>query len=347
MPPRRPPRDTPAALPEITELAWAIDERALDADELGASRRRAEEDGPVERDTWTRELPLDTPPAGLGSDFVNDITQMYLNEIGQHQLLAPDEELRQARAMKTGDFNARQLLIEHNLRLVVSVAKHYTNRGLALPDLIEEGNLGLIHALEKFDPERGFRFSTYATWWIRQAVERAIMSQSRTIRLPTHVVRDLNVVLRGLRHLEMHGLPEGREATPEDVAHLVGKPVAEVRRVLGYNERITSLDAPLDRLSGVSLSDGLADENAPAPELVLHNTEIEVLVRQWLGELDPRQRTVIERRYGLNGCEVVTLETLARELRVTRERVRQIQVEAVERLRVLLKRGGLDRDALL
>src|SRR6185436_19111022 len=165
---------------------------------------------------------------------------------------------------------ARQRLIEHNLRLVVSIAKHYTNRGLALPDLIEEGNLGLIHALEKFDAERGFRFTTYATWWIRQAVERAIMNQSRTIRLPAHVVKELNVVLRALRYLEMHGQPDGREASLDDVAHLLDKPVEQVRRVLGFNERMSSLDAPHDPDAGVTIGDAIADEGALSPELVLH-----------------------------------------------------------------------------
>src|SRR5262249_29295691 len=169
-----------------------------------------------EPDQYTQELPLPEPAPGLGADIVNDVTQMYLNEIGQHVLLTAEEEITLARAMAGGSFEARQRLIEHNLRLVVSIAKHYTNRGLALPDLIEEGNLGLIHALGKFDAERGFRFTTYATWWIRQAVERAIMNQSRTIRLPAHVVKELNVVLRALRHLEMHAQPDGREATLED-----------------------------------------------------------------------------------------------------------------------------------
>ena len=301
----------------------------------------------AEPDRWTDELPLEAPAPGLGADIVNDVTQIYLNEIGQHPLLGAAEERALARAMKGGDFAARQRLIEHNLRLVVSNAKHHTNRGLALPDLIEEGNLGLIHALEKFDAERGFRFTTYATWWIRQAVERAIMSQSRTIRLPAHVVKELNVVLRALRHLETHGLAEGREPTLDDVAHLLGKPVEQVRRVLGYHEHVTSLDAPLDRELGTSVSDSVADEGARVPELVLHDSEIEAWVRPWLDELNDRQRTVIERRYGLGGLDAATLEEVADTLGVTRERVRQIQTEALDKLRARLKGRGLDRDALL
>ena len=301
----------------------------------------------AEPDQYTQELPLPEPAPGLGADIVNDVTQMYLNEIGQHVLLTAEEELALARAMAAGDFSARQRLIEHNLRLVVSIAKHYTNRGLALPDLIEEGNLGLIHALGKFDAERGFRFTTYATWWIRQAVERAIMNQSRTIRLPAHVVKELNVVLRALRYLEMHAQPEGREATLEDVAHLIDRPIEKVRSVLKFNERMTSLDAPVDRNAGMSIGEGLADENAIAPELILHNAAIEGWVRQWLEELNERQRTVIERRYGLNGRDVATLEDLAGQIGVTRERVRQIQAEALDKLRDRLKRKGLDREALL
>ena len=334
--------DASSTLPGVDPVADARDDGGRD-DEHDAPGGEPE----PERDRWTRELPLTEPAPGLSSDFVNDITQIYFNEIGGHSLLRADEELALARAMAGGDFAARQKLIEHNLRLVVSIAKHYTNRGLALPDLIEEGNLGLIHALEKFDAERGFRFATYATWWIRQAVERAIMSQSRTIRLPAHVVKELNVVLRALRHLEMHGGPHGREASLDDVAHLLGKPIEQVRRVMGYNDHVASLDAPLDRESGMTIGDGLADDGANSPELLLHNTEIEAWVRQWLSELTARQRTVIERRYGLNGCDMATLEELAGEIGVTRERVRQIQSEALDKLRERLKRRGLDRDALL
>jgi RNA polymerase nonessential primary-like sigma factor len=300
-----------------------------------------------EPDTQTQELPLEVPTEGVGADFLNDVTQIYLNEIGQSPLLSPAEELASARATRAGDFEARQKMIQHNLRLVVSIAKHYLNRGLTLADLIEEGNLGLIHSLGKFDPERGFRFTTYATWWIRQSIERAIMNQSRTIRLPAHVVKELNVVLRALRHLETHGMREGREPTLDDAAHLLGKPVAQLRKLLGYNEHVTSLDAPLESEPGLSVGDQLADDDAPTPELVLHNSEIEDWIRQWLGELSDRQRRVIERRYGLNGRDVATLEELARELDVTRERVRQIQAEALDKLRARLRVHGLSRDALL
>ncbi len=300
-----------------------------------------------EPDLFSADLPLPEPPPGLSSDFVTDVTQLYLNDVGQHALLTAEEELRLARRIREGDFAARQAMIERNLRLVVSIARHYTHRGVALPDLIEEGNLGLIHALTKFEPERGFRFSTYATWWIRQAVERAVLNQARMVRVPAHVVRELNLVLRAFRHMETHPPDDGREATLDDVAHLLDKPVAEIRRLLRLQEHVLSLDAPLDRESGRTLADGLADDEARSPELMLHVSEIEAAVGGWLAELTGRQRLVIERRYGLNGCEVVTLDELARELGVTRERVRQVQREALDKLRAKIARRGLTRDSLL
>jgi RNA polymerase nonessential primary-like sigma factor len=304
-------------------------------------------DFPESPDTLSGELPLDAPAAGLSGDFVTDLTQLYLNDIGQHALLQADEELALARAMRRGDFAARQTLIERNLRLVVSIARHYVNRGLALPDLVEEGNLGLIHALTKFDPERGFRFSTYATWWIRQAIERAVMSQSRTIRLPAHVVKEINVVLRAQRHLEMHGGAGEREATLDDVAHLLGKDVAEVERLLRYREQPVSLDAPLDRNSALTVQEGIADEAAVSPELLLHVSGIERNVEEWMAELTERQRRVIERRYGLRGSDVATLDELAAEMGVTRERVRQIQGDALQKLRTRLAHRGLGKDDFL
>ena len=287
------------------------------------------------------------PPESGGDDgFLDDVTQLYLNEIGARSLLSPSEELALARAVRSGDFAARQRMIEANLRLVVSIAKHYQHRGVPLDDLIEEGNLGLIHALEKFDPERGFRFSTYATWWIRQNVERAIMNQSRTIRLPVHVVKELNLVLRALRRLESQETDDPH-VEADAVARLIGRPVEEIRRLLSLNERTISLDAPLDIDPDLSVGDGVAADPAETPDRQVEQAEIVCQVAEWVRALTDKQRSVIERRYGLNGQEVATLETLAVELGVTRERVRQIQVEALAQLRRRLSQQGLPRDAFL
>ena len=286
------------------------------------------------------EVDLATPEL----DLLEDVTQLYLNEIGAKPLLSPEDEVATARRLRAGDFAARQKMIEHNLRLVVKIARHYLHRGIPLLDLVEEGNLGLIHAIEKFDPERGFRFSTYATWWIRQSIERGIMNQSRTIRLPVHVVKEINLVLRAMRHLES---AETRQASVERVAALIDRPVADVRRILQFNERIASLDAPLEFASGSTIGNALADETAASPEALLQFRETGALVGDWLAQLTERQRQVIERRYGLNGTDVATLDALAGELGLTRERVRQIQIEGLDRLRSIIKRGGIARDAVL
>lgn len=272
-----------------------------------------------------------------------DVTQLYLNEIGQTPLLTAVEEAALARRVVQGDFEARQTMIERNLRLVVNIAKHYANRGLTLLDLVEEGNLGLIHALEKFDPERGFRFSTYATWWIRQNIERAIMNQSRTIRLPVHVIKELNIYLRAKRHLETHGVAD---PTSDDIAALTQHPVEDVRRIMQLNERVASLDAPLDIDPTLSLGEAIADDNIHLPDEMLQLEEIEHHVHEWLKQLNDKQRWVIERRFGLNNQEACTLEDLALELDVTRERVRQIQMEALRILRQLLRRRGVSQDQL-
>ncbi len=277
-------------------------------------------------------------------EAAQDVTQIYLNEIGREQLLTPAQERSLAQQVREGDFPARQKMIEHNLRLVVNIAKHYINRGLSLLDLIEEGNLGLMHALEKFEPERGFRFSTYATWWIRQNIERAIMNQSRTIRLPVHVIKELNVYLRAQRHLETHGVPD---AGPEEIAHLTGKTVEEVRRILALNDRVASLDAPLDIDPTLSIGEAIADDRSEQPEDMLQTAEVEHYVQEWLTELSDKHRWVIERRFGLDHQDVATLEDLAEHLGVTRERVRQIQLEALQTLRRILRRKGMSKDGLL
>ncbi|UCV10458.1 RNA polymerase sigma factor RpoS [Dechloromonas denitrificans] len=276
-------------------------------------------------------------------DLLEDVTQLYLNEIGAKPLLTPAEELATARCMRAGDFASRQKMIEHNLRLVVNIAKHYLNRGIPLLDLIEEGNLGLIHALEKFDPERGFRFSTYATWWIRQSIERGIMNQARTIRLPVHVVKEINLVLRAMRHLES---ADRRESTVERVAVLIDKPVEDVRRILALNEHIASLDMPLDIDPEHTMVEIIADDGGSDPASLLQSSEVDTLMAGWLDQLTERQRQVIERRYGLNNADVATLDVIANDLGLTRERVRQIQMEALDRLRKIVKRGNLSSDSL-
>lgn len=283
-------------------------------------------------------------PAVAENEFLSDVTQIYLNEIGANPLLTAEEEGVLTRRVKTGDFEARQTMIERNLRLVVNIAKHYLNRGIPLLDLVEEGNLGLMHALEKFDPERGFRFSTYATWWIRQNIERAIMNQSRTIRLPVHVVKELNQVLRAQRKLAALG---NGEYTLEDVSLETGKSVDEVRGLLALGEHTASLDAPLDIDPNLSIGESLADDQACPVDMTIQSHEVEDLVRDWISKLTEKQRTVIRHRYGIDECEIMTLEELAVQLGLTRERVRQIQLEALGQLRQSIKRRGIPPEVLL
>lgn len=272
-----------------------------------------------------------------------DATQIYLGEIGFSPLLTAEEEVYFARLALKGDQAARKRMIESNLRLVVKIARRYINRGLALLDLIEEGNLGLIRAVEKFDPERGFRFSTYATWWIRQTIERAIMNQTRTIRLPIHVVKELNIYLRAARELSQK---LDHEPTPEEIAAALDKPVEEVRKMLKLNEKITSVDTPVAGASEKQLLDVLADEKELGPELELQDQDIRQHLVIWLQELNPKQREVLARRFGLLGYEPSTLEDVGHEIGLTRERVRQIQVEALRRLREIVTHQGLNIETL-
>ncbi len=272
-----------------------------------------------------------------------DVTQLYLNEIGYSPLLTADEEVYYSRLARKGDEAGRKRMIESNLRLVVKIARRYLNRGLTLLDLVEEGNLGLIRAVEKFDPERGFRFSTYATWWIRQTIERAIMNQTRTIRLPIHVVKELNSYLRAERELsqKLDHMP-----SPEEMARELDRPVAEAKRLCGLKERVASVDVPLAQDSDQVLLDTIADHNALNPSQILQNDDLSDSIDHWLDDLSDKQREVVVRRFGLRGHEAATLEEVGREIGLTRERVRQIQVEALKSLRGMFESNGLSASAL-
>ncbi len=280
---------------------------------------------------------------GEFSEASHDATRLYLNEIGYSPLLTAEEEVYYGRLVRQGDEGARRRMIESNLRLVVKIARKYMNRGLALLDLIEEGNLGLIRAVEKFDPERGFRFSTYATWWIRQTIERALMNQTRTIRLPIHVVKEINAYLRAARKLAQK---LDHEPTADEIAELLERPVSDIQRMLGLNERVGSVDVPLGPESDKPLLDVLADENNPDPADLLQEDEVYVNLETWLAQLNDKQRDVVERRFGLHGHKSSTLEEVGREIGVTRERVRQIQMDALKNLRRILEAEGFSPDAL-
>jgi RNA polymerase nonessential primary-like sigma factor len=296
------------------------------------------EDGIKEK--RAKKLVIEAAPVTSGD---LDATRLYLNEIGFSPLLTAEEEVYFSRKLLKGDEAARKRMIESNLRLVVKIARRYMNRGLALLDLIEEGNLGLIRAVEKFDPERGFRFSTYATWWIRQTIERAIMNQTRTVRLPIHVVKEINIYLRAARKLAQ---TLDREPSPEDVAEMLDQPIDVVKRMLGLNERITSVDSPSPYDSDKTLLDTLPDEHNLDPSRLLQNNDVKEHIDTWLNLLTDKQCAVVERRFGLHGSDVSTLEEIGNELGVTRERVRQIQIEAIKRLRQILQREGHSLDAL-
>ncbi|PCJ24781.1 MAG: RNA polymerase sigma factor RpoS [SAR86 cluster bacterium] len=279
---------------------------------------------------------------GESSDSL-DATRLYLKEIGHSPLLTAEQEVYYSRLVGKGDIASRQRMIESNLRLVVKIARRYLNRGLSLLDLIEEGNLGLIHAVGKFDPERGFRFSTYATWWIRQNIERGLMNQTRTIRLPVHVVKELNGYLRVKRELAQR---TGKDVSESDIAALANSTVENVERLMRLNEKLTSSDAPVSIDSEKTIIDTIAADDHYGPGERFQSFELKKCLNTWLHQLSEKQREIILRRFGLNGFDADTLENVGKEIGLTRERVRQIQIEALKRLKLLIRREGLAADTI-
>ena len=273
-----------------------------------------------------------------------DPVQLYLNEIGSTPLLTAAEEIRVARASLVGDEAARHRMINSNLRLVVMIAKRYTNRGLPLLDLIEEGNLGLMRAVEKFDPERGFRFSTYATWWIRQSIERALMNQGRTIRLPIHIQKDINTIARCTRELRSS---LRREPSTSEIADVLDRDPGEVSKLLKLSEKITSVDNQLSDDTERSLVDTVSSPVENNPLSLVDGEKVEGCLEEWLDDLPDRQREILARRFGLMGYEASTLEAVGEEVGLTRERVRQIQIDALARLKRAALRNGLSEEELL
>jgi RNA polymerase nonessential primary-like sigma factor len=286
--------------------------------------------------------------SGSSYDAINvdasahDAKRLYLSEVGTSVLLTAEEEVAIARRIRQGDAAARRRMIESNLRLVVKLARRYRDRGLPLLDLIEEGNLGLIHAVRKFDPERGFRFSTYATWWIRQTIERAIMNQSRTVRLPIHVIKDINCCLRAARALHQ---VIGHPPAIADIANYLDREAGDVERLLSLHEGISVGSSDGDDEPG--LLDMLSDDADAEPPQCVQHEHVTAIVDAWLSKLDDKQRTVVEQRFGLHGCPRLTLEEIGRKLGVTRERVRQIQLEALNNLKRMMESHGLNGESLL
>jgi len=288
--------------------------------------------------------PARSRSARTGAGESPDATRLYLSEIGFSPLLTAEEEVYFARRARKGDESARKRMIESNLRLVVKIARRYLNRGLPLLDLIEEGNLGLIHAVKKFDPEKGFRFSTYGTWWIRQAIERALMNQTRAIRLPIHVIKEINIYLRTSRRLTNE---LGREPSNEEIASMLDRDPAEVERLLGLNERVVVSGNVASSDGERNMLDMIPGDEGMEPAVQAQSDDVYEVLEHWLEHLTEKQRAVVERRFGLHGHERATLEDVGEQIGVTRERVRQIQLDALARLRSIMESYGLSRSTLL
>lgn len=288
-------------------------------------------------------IEIDLPQFIASKDGDSDPTQMYLKDIGLSPLLTPEEEIIYARKTQEGCLKSRNYMIECNLRLVVKIARRYLNRGLSLLDLIEEGNLGLMRAVEKFDPERGFRFSTYATWWIRQNIERAIMNQTRIIRLPIHVIKELNIYLRKAREMAQS---LDHEPSYDEIASELNISPDVVNKLLKLNEKTLSIDSPLGDESEKPLIEALSSEEEIQPIEQLTKQHFESLLYKIIDMLPDKQQSIISQRFGLKGHEEATLEQVGKEVGLTRERVRQIQVEALKQLRKFFEQQGVTSEMM-
>lgn len=286
---------------------------------------------------------LKPEPSPSTRNWSIDPTAQYLKEIGYYPLLSASEEIHYAKLVQQGDGSARHKMIESNLRLVVKIARRYLNRGLELLDLVEEGNLGLMHAVEKFDPDRGFRFSTYATWWIRQSIERGIMNQTRTIRLPVHVTKSLYAVIKAERSLS-----NGRRYDPSDaeIAKASGKTLEEVKELRECGRSTTSIDLPVSKDSDLPIAECLFAATTAEPESSFASSHLGECIQRWLHQLTPKQAEIIKRRFGLSGYDSDTLENVGVEVGLTRERVRQIQIESLQKLKYLIAREGLGAEII-
>ncbi|MDT8399786.1 MAG: RNA polymerase sigma factor RpoS [Pseudomonadales bacterium] len=307
------------------------------------------EETPLSDDEFFPEMESDdaknvkNPVAGFVHENL-DATRLYLNEIGCSPLLNAEQEVMLSRQVRQGDAESKKKMIESNLRLVVRLARNYLNKGLCFLDLVEEGNLGLIRAVEKFDPELGYRFSTYATWWIKQNIERALINQTRIIRLPVHVMKDVLSCERAAREL---AVINEREASAEEIAEHLDKTIKQVKKLMKFNTPVYSADAPLARDSSRTLLDTIADRQVSDPAAILEERNMKLNLDNWLDRLSRKQSEIVARRFGLRGYETTTLENVGKEVGLTRERVRQIQMEALAKLRRMLEREGLSIDSLL
>ena len=300
------------------------DEGVEIVDDVAAAEDAADDDGPDKEEEVEIDLSV---PEGISLD---DPVRMYLKEIGHVPLLTAEEEVALAQRMEAGDEEARHRLEEANLRLVVSIAKRYVGRGMMFLDLIQEGNLGLLKAVEKFDYSKGYKFSTYATWWIRQAITRAIADQARTIRIPVHMVETINKYIRVSRQL----LQElGRDPTPEEIAHRMGLSVARVREIMKISQEPVSLETPIGEEEDTHLSDFIEDEAAPDPADAASMLLLKEQISEVLTTLAPREAEVLRLRFGLVDGRSRTLEEVGQNFGVTRERIRQIEAKALRKLR--------------